>query len=114
MISKFIYKKILLQLKLTKPELRSLRAALLPDKIACGPFIKGEKMCPTTTALSIKLGHKKFSSNNEVAKLLRKAGVSKLILFAFYLSFDLPSMLSSKILERNLKQLEETVEQLIS
>ena len=85
----------------------------MPDKIACGPFIKREKMCPTTTALKIKLGHKKFLSNNEVAKLLKKAGVSKLILFAFYLSFDLPSMLFRKIFLKKLDQLKLVVDELI-
>lgn len=54
-ILKSQYKKILKKLDLSTDQLHELRNTLQPKKICSGPFIQGEKMCPNTTALALKL-----------------------------------------------------------
>jgi len=100
------YKRILERLNLSNKELTSLKKELTTDKICAGPHIRGNKSCPVTKALNIKIG-RKMSSNEEVSKNLRKFKVSRTLMILFYLVFDIPSMVSRKYLERSLKIFRE-------
>ena len=113
MINKYIYKKNLERLNLTKSELLKLKQELKEDRVCYGPFVKGNKMCPTTTALSIKLKVGKFN-NKVVSKKLREIGISRIMLILFYLTFDVPSMISHKFFSRKLGDFRKVVEDLIS
>ena len=79
MINKYIYKKILEKMNLSKAELLKLKKELREDNICYGPFVKDNKMCPTTTALSIKLKVDKFRNNYIVSKKLKEIGIKKII-----------------------------------
>ena len=74
---KWIYKKILEKINLSKNELLLLRQKLKKEDISYGPFIQDKKMCQTTTALSIKMG-KRFKEDREVIKALNKIGINKM------------------------------------
>jgi|SRR3989344_1909396 len=112
MASKYLYKKILKKLNLNKKELLLLKKKLKDGNICAGPFVEGRKMCPNTTALSIKL-KKKFKDNNVVSKNLKKLGVSKIYLWLFYITFDIPSMLSKSFFGRKVDDLREAVGELL-
>ncbi len=112
MINKYIYKKNLEKLNLTKAELLDLKKELRDDTICYGPFVKGNKMCPTTTALNIKLKVGKFKDGGMVSKKLKEMGLDKTTLMLFYLTFDLPSMVSQKFFVRKLKEFRNVVEDL--
>ena len=113
MINKYIYKKNLEKLNLTKAELLELKKELREDNICYGPFVKGNKMCPTTTALNIKLKVGKFKDNNVVSKKLKEIGINKITLMLFYLTFDLPAMVSHKFFTRKLRDFRKVVDELI-
>jgi len=112
MLVKYIYKEILGKIDLSKKELLKLRPKLNEENICCGPFVKSGKMCPTTTALSIKLDSK-FRDNRIVSKKLKEIGVSRRTLMLFYLTFDLPAMVSNTFFMQRLKNLREVVDELI-
>ena len=69
-------------------------------------------MCPTTTALSIKM-RKRFKENREVAKALNEIGINKSHLWFFYIYYDLPSNVSAKLFEKNLSSLRTVVDEVI-
>jgi len=108
MIQKWVYKKILEKINLSKNELLFLKQKLKKENISHGPFIQNKKMCPTTTALSIKIG-KKFRKNGEVVKALNEIGINKPLLWLFYISYDLPSNISTKFFEKNLSDLKDVI-----
>ena len=112
MISKYIYKKILKKISLNKKELLLLKKKLKGDNICAGPFVHNNKMCPNTTALSIKL-KRKFKDNNVVSKNFKQLGVSKIYLWLFYITFDIPSLLSKSFFEKKLDDLREAVDELL-
>jgi len=114
MINKYIYKKNLKKLNLSKSELLDLKKALREDNICYGPFVKDNKMCPTTTALSIKLKFSKLKNNYIVSKKLKEMGINKTTLIPFYLTFDLPAMVSHKFFVRKLKDFRKVVDDLIN
>ena len=111
MINKYIYKKILEKVNLSKDQLAKLKRKLTEDNICHGPFVQGNKMCPTTTALSIKL-KKKFKNNNKVSSKLREIGISKPLLMLFYITFDIPAMMSQGFFKRKLKDFKEFIDDL--
>ena len=113
MIGIYIYRKILERINLSKKELLKLKNKLIEENICCGPFLKNNKMCPTTTALSIKL-KKKFNEKNVVRKNLKEIGVSKVMLLLFYLTFDLPSIISHKFFIQRLKEFRKLIDDLIN
>ncbi|MBI3622995.1 hypothetical protein HY212_02860 [Candidatus Pacearchaeota archaeon] len=112
MMLKYIYKKILKKISLSKKDLLLLNKKLYKRNICYGPFVQNSKMCPNTTALNIKL-KRKFKDNNIVSSHFKKLGVSKIYLWLFYITFDIPAMLSNKYFERKLKELRETVDELV-
>ena len=114
MINKYIYKKILEKMNLSKAELLKLKKELREDNICYGPFVKDNKMCPTTTALSIKLKVDKFRNNYIVSKKLKEIGIKKITLMLYYLTFDFPAMVSHKFFKRKLKDFREVVEFLVN
>jgi len=114
MINKYIYKRNLEKLNLTKAELLDLKKELREDNICVGPFVKGNKMCPNTTALSIKLKVGKFKENKTVSKKLKEMGINKTTLMLFYLTFDLPAMVSHKFFVRKLGDFREVVDELVN
>jgi hypothetical protein len=109
---KWLYKKILRKIDLSRDQLTKLLNKLNTDNICTGPFLKGEKMCPNTTALSLKLG-RTFNSNTEIDRLLKQAKVSKLELVLFYLFFDVPAAFSFKLFEKTLKELKTAIRELM-
>ena len=113
MINKYIYKKILEKMNLSKGELLKLKKELREDNICYGPFVKGNKMCPTTTALSIKLKVDKFRNNHIVSKKLKEMGIKKTTLMLYYLTFDFPAMVSHKFFKRKLIDFREVVDCLV-
>lgn len=114
MIGANIYKKILMKMNLSKNELLILKKKLTGRNICYGPFVKDGKMCPTTTALSIKLKKVRFEKNRDVSKNLRKIGINKLYLWLFYITFDLPAMVSRKFFKNRLRDFRKVVDDLIS
>ena len=112
MILKWTYRKILEKINLSKNELLLLRQKLKKENISHGPFIQDKKMCPTTTALSIKMG-KRFRENREVVKSLNEIGINKPLLWLFYISYDIPSNISTKFFEKNLSDLRAVINDLI-
>lgn len=111
-ILKSKYKKILKNLDLSRDQLRELENKLQPQNICAGPFIKGDKLCPNTVALSLKM---KEQSKDKIIirKLLNKSGITNFELIIFYLLFDLPAMISSNLLNKLLENLKEAVQELI-
>ena len=114
MINRYIYKKLLKKINLSKVELLNLKKELREDSICYGPFVKGDKMCPTTTALSIKLKIGKFRNNHIVRKKLKERGINKLILVLFYLTFDIPAMISYKFFKSKLRDFRKVVDELVN
>ena len=108
MILKWTYRKILEKIKLSKNELLLLRQKLKKENISHGSFIQDKKMCPTTTALSIKMG-KRFKEGREVVKALNENGIKKPLLWSFYIFYDLPSKISTKFFEKNLSDLRTVI-----
>ena len=108
---KNLYKRILKKLNLSKEELERLQAKLKPENISAGPFIEGSKMCPNTTALSIKLDKIKLE-DERVRQLFKKYKISNLDLVLFYLFFDMPSKLSTKQKFQSIHKLKEVVKEL--
>jgi len=113
MINKYIYKKILEKMDLSKAELLKLKKELREENICYGPFIKRNKMCPTTTALSIKLRVSKFKDNSAVSKKLKEIGINKATLMLYYLTFDFPAMVSHKFFKRKLRDFREVMDLLV-
>jgi hypothetical protein len=109
MIGTYLYRKILNKINLSDQEVLILKKKLTTNKVCSGPFIKNGKMCPVTTALSIKLKRKRFSGKKEIQESLDKIGVSRIRLWLFYLVFDLPSLISKRIFKRNLETLKKSV-----
>lgn len=113
MIAAYIYRRILERIDLSKSDLQKLRKKLRKENICCGPFLKNGKMCPTTTALSIKLRARKFKSNKIVSKKLKELGIGGTLLKLFYLTFDLPAMFSQKFFDNSLRDFQKVVDSLI-
>ena len=113
MINRYIYKNLLKKINLSKAELLKLKKELREDNICYGPFVKGNKMCPTTTALSVKLKVARFKNGEMVSRKLKEEDVSKTMLMLFYLTFDLPSMISHKFFTRKLRDFRKIVDDLI-
>lgn len=70
-------------------------------------------MCPATTALSIKLKVDNFKNNRTVSKGLKELGVSGGILKLYYLTFDLPAMISERFFVKSLRDFQKVVDTLI-
>ena len=98
---------------LSKKELLNLKKELKEENICSGPFVKNNKMCPTTTALSIKLKAGKFKNGEFVSKKLKELDISKLRLSIFYLTFDLPAMISQKYFRKCLINFQKAIDVLI-
>lgn len=113
MISDYIYRKILERIGLSRKELYTLRNRLREENICYGPFVKNGKMCPTTTALSIKLKVGTFKENAIVRRRLKEADIPKYLLILFYLSFDIPSMLSHSFFVHRLREFRSVVDDII-
>ncbi|MDP3880813.1 MAG: hypothetical protein Q8Q32_01350 [bacterium] len=107
---KVIYKRILRKLRLSSFELKELQFRLTEENISVGPFVDGKKMCPNTTALSIK--ERINLNNNNVRKTFKAKGVSGLDLMLFYLLFDLPAKISRKRKVALIKKLKESINEL--
>lgn len=111
-ILKLRYKKILQKLDLSVDQLNELQNKLQAQNICAGPFIKGEKLCPNTMALSLKLNERP-TDKITVRKLLNQSGITNFELIVFYLLFDLPARISNKFFNKLLENLKETVQELI-
>jgi|SRR3989338_2271638 len=84
---KFAYKNIIKRLKLNREQLFLLKSKLEPDSICFGNFVRGSKICPTTTALAIKLGRGAFTTDTEVKRLFREQGISLWHFYFLYIYF---------------------------
>ena len=111
-ILKSKYKNILRKLDLSLDQLEELKNKLQPQNICVGPFIKGEKMCPNTTALSLKL-NKRVMDKSTVKRLFRSHGITNVELLVFYLLFDVPAMVSDRLFTFLLKDLQNATIELI-
>ena len=110
---KSAYKSLIKKFNLSKDQLRELKEKLEEQKICKGPFFEEGKMCPNTTALSIKEKRNEFESSDEVVKLLNKYGVSRIELWKFYCLFDLPAMISKNFFSKALREMRFAVDELI-
>ena len=111
-ILKLRYKKILKKLDFSVNQLTELKIRLVPKKICVGPFIKGEKLCPNTMALSLKLNGRP-SDKHAVRKLLNQFGITNFELIIFYILFDFPAMISDKLFEKLLENLKDATQELM-
>jgi len=109
---KSLYKKMIRKLNLTHDQLTALKDRLNTQNICSGHFVSGDKMCPNTTALAIKLGVKKLS-NREVRGLLNEHGVSNSELWTFYFLFDLPAKFSKNFAEWAMSIFREAIAEII-
>lgn len=107
MIAEALYKKILNRLKLGAEQKIELSDQLSPASVCAGPFIQGSKMCPNTTALSIKYNFDPKSSNKYIKKLFKQNGINPFDLWLFYIFFDLPAMISKKFLENKVNNFKK-------
>jgi hypothetical protein len=107
---KYLYKKILRELRLSQGQLSILKNKLNTDTICAGPFIDGYKMCPNTTALSIKLNRN--LNKGDVKSLLKTNGVSDLQLKLFYIIFDTPAMISKSYFQKSLQTMQQAISEL--
>ena len=88
---KSLYKKILVKLGLSGEELKKLFSVLDVEHICAGSFATDKKMCPNTTAISIKLNSDlRGKNNNAVRALLKEIGISNAQLTLFYILYDIP------------------------
>ena len=97
---------------LSVDQLEELKNKFQPQNICVGPFIKGEKMCPNTTALSLKL-NKRVMDKSTVKRLFRSHGITNVELLVFYLLFDVPAMVSDRLFTFLLKDLQNATIELI-
>ena len=110
---KWLYKRIIRKLDLSENQLGELKNKLVPESVCKGPFVKGNRMCPNTTALAIKEGVEKFTKSDEVRELLRKYGVGSIELWTFYFVFDIPAMLSDRFFEGAIKAMRGVANELV-
>lgn len=107
MIAEALYKKILNRLKLTSEQRVELSNRLNPADVCAGPFIKGAKMCPNTTALNVKYKFDARADKNYIKNLFKQNRINQFDLWLFYLFFDLPAMFSKKFLEGKVNNFKE-------
>lgn len=112
-LSSFIYRKILNKINLSKEDLSSLKKNLTTKNICAGPFVKEGKMCPVTTAASIKLKVERFKDKEIVRKSLLKLGVSNSYLKFYYVVFDIPAMFSKNFFRNRLKEFRKMTDDLM-
>jgi hypothetical protein len=110
---KELYKRIITKLELSKPELEVLKRNLREENICIGPFQSKDKMCPNTTALSIKLNTQRFNSSSEIRSRFKENGISNLELWLFYVLFDISSMLSETYFKKRMELFRDVVDELI-
>ncbi|MDO8510066.1 MAG: hypothetical protein Q7S15_00385 [bacterium] len=110
---KLLYKRIIRKFDLSETQLKELRVRLVPENICKGPFIQGEKSCPNTTALAIKEKVSRFKTAGEVKKLMEKYSVKNAQLWAFYVIFDFPAILSERYFKKSLVKMRNALGELI-
>lgn len=111
-ILKSKYKEILIKLNLSVDQLKELKNKLQPQNVCAGPFIKREKLCPNTIALSLRLNDRP-KDKVSVRKLLNQSRITNFELIIFYILFDFPAMISNKLFQKLLGNLKEAVQELI-
>lgn len=109
---KFIYKRILKKLSLSREELIILRKNLISGKVCAGPFIDGDLMCPNTLALSIKIKGDNINIAG-IRKEFHDLGVTWIELGIFYLVYDIPAMISRIYANESLFFLKKAVDELL-
>ncbi len=110
---KRLYKRIVRKFNLNRDQLRELRDRLVSENICKGPFVQGEKNCPNTTALAIRENVGKFTVSDEVKALMTRYGVKRIELWAFYVLFDLPAMLSERYFRKSLAIMRDAIGELV-
>jgi len=110
---KWLYKRIIRKLNLSKDQLIELKSRLTKENICKGPFVQGEKNCPNTTALALKKGIDKFKKTDEVWGLMKNRGVRKIELWSFYVVFDIPAILSERFFEKALGIMKSAIDEII-
>jgi hypothetical protein len=91
----WLYTRILKKLNLSSGQMQSLSEKLADGAVCVGPFQKDGLLCPNSSALALKLGRQAFTNAGEIRRLLKRHGVSAVELWAFYVLFDIPSLLSN-------------------
>ena len=107
---KFFYKRIIKKLNLSRDQLEELKSKLSPDNICAGPFIFEGKMCPTTTALALKIHCSEFTDASKVRAQFRSFGINRADLLFLYIVFDFPSMFSERFFRYSLEQMKYAVD----
>lgn len=110
---RFFYKRIIRKLNLSPEQLRTLQNRLVPEAICNGPFFKEGKMCPSTTALSLKLEQARLDDKTEILKQFRSFGISRFDLNLLYLVFDLPAIISDRFFRYSLQEMKLAIDEML-
>src|SRR3989338_6782943 len=114
MLPILLYKRILKKLDLSADQLWNLGKKMTSRYICAGPFIRADKMCPNTTALSIKEGGLGFKDPNQIRKLFKIYNISSLDLWLFYFLFDMLASISKTFFERSLLKMRTAVDEILA
>ena len=109
-----LYIRIIKKLKLSREQLIDLKGRLQVGRVCeWGQFVDGDKKCPNTHPVAIVLERENLTKK-ETKQYLSNAGVTSLELWAFYLLYDIPAILSNKLLESRLLVLHMAIDQMLT
>ena len=108
-----VYKKIISRLKLSSHQLAQLEQKLQPTFTSRRPFVHGQRFCPISQALSVKVS-RSFNEKEEplLHKLIDHYGISKLRMIQFYCLYTPLSSFFSSYYELALRELRAEIQNL--
>lgn len=112
-INAFIYRKILKKIDLSRIELLRLKDKLTTSDICYGPFVLGDRVCPSTAALAIKLKPDTQLHLIDIKRVLRQHGVGTFCQVLFYITFDMPSSISARFFKKQLQKFRTVINKLV-
>jgi hypothetical protein len=108
-----LYRTILRKLELSQEQLGDVKKLFAQDKICHGPFVKGDKRCPNTSALAQKENIDNDMSSGDIRRIFKKYDIVRKDLWMFYFLYDIPAMLSNKWASILNKKLEKVIKSMI-
>ncbi len=104
---------MLRKMGLSSDQLRQLQNRLYVGKVPeGGQFIDGTKKCPNTHPIAILASNENLSKQ-ETKGYLKKLGITFTEMWSFYLLYDVPAILSHKLLEKRLAILRGTIDEML-
>jgi hypothetical protein len=108
----WLYRRILKKLALKKDELINLQNRITPEQICAIKFVDGNKACPNTTALKVKL-QQPLNDKALIKQKFQDHKIGNLELWAFMFLYDIPAMFSNKQKVKKLAVLRKAIDILL-